>query len=319
MSTLLVHESSLYPYLRGIAIVAIEDPFRDALVPRLPAEDVHVPVDRLVIVGDLVGDGAQVDELGVPLHADLEAADLVGQAHDLRAAPRRQVQDLVDAQLGLLALVLRQVRQLAAGRDEVVRHQLRLPRRLEDARAVAAAHVGAEADLDALLQQPAHAGDAAREGRVAAGAVGDLGPARGDEVGLVLGEVDGVGEDHLVVEEAVGVVHVGVAPAAREELAHEGDLAGVLRDVRLHGQLGLRLQGREAPHGLGAAGGREARRQDGAHEREAAVEAADVLNGGAGRRQRVLGRLVDVVIRAEVIHTHAPDEGALAHGEAQVG
>lgn len=163
----------------------------------------------------------------------------------------------------------------------MVRHKLRLPRGLEDARAVAAAHIRSETDLDALLQQPAHASHAAREGRVAARAVGDLGLPLGDEVRLVLGEVDGVGEDHLLVEKPVRVVHVGVALAAREELLHQLDLVDVLRDVRLHRQARLLLQLGQACHRRGAARGREPRREDGAHELEAAVYAADVLYRGA--------------------------------------
>lgn len=102
-----MHKSSPYPYLLGISVVAAEDPFRDALVPRFPAEQVHVARDRLVVLGNLVRDGAEVDELGVPLLPDLEAPDLVCQAQDLRAASRRQVQHLVHAQLGPVALFLR--------------------------------------------------------------------------------------------------------------------------------------------------------------------------------------------------------------------
>lgn len=92
----LMHKPSAHPYLLHVPIVAIEHPLRHTLLPRLPAEYVHVAVVVvvvahamlvLVLVRPLVHE-PQADELRVPLLAHLEAADPVGEAHDLGAAAR---------------------------------------------------------------------------------------------------------------------------------------------------------------------------------------------------------------------------------------
>lgn len=229
-----MHQPSPHPDLLNVPIIAIKQPLRDPLIPLLPAKHVHVPmIPHILFINRLIDD-AETNELRVPLHTDLEPTDLIAEANDLGAAPRGEVEDLLDAQLCPFALLGRQIGPLAGGHGAVVRDEGGLARGLEDAGAVAAAHVGAEAEGDALVEQPADVGLAARQGRVAAGAVGDLGAAAGDEVGLVVAEVDGVGEDRLFREEAVGVVDAGVVFAVGKHVAHELDLVDVLRDMRLH-------------------------------------------------------------------------------------
>lgn len=234
------------------------------------------------------------------------------------------MQHLLDAELGVLALLLvllgRLVLPLPDGHGQVVRHHGRLPRRLQDAGAVPAAHVGAQAHADALLEQPAHARPPARQRRVAARAVRDLGPALRDEVRFVVGQVDRVAEDRARAQQPERVVHGGVRRALGEHGPHQRDLRPVLRDVRLHGQARGPLQRAELRHGVARAGRREPRRQDRAHEREVRVDAPDVVDALLRARERLRRRLVPVVVRAHlvVVHAHAADEGALAHGQAEV-
>ena len=111
LSSPLVHETPPNPDPPRIPIVAVINPLRDALLPGLPAEEVHITIILHVFAGSVAvaDNGAQTHELRVPLHADVEGAHPVLQAQDLRAAPRRQVQDLLDAQPGPSALRRRDV------------------------------------------------------------------------------------------------------------------------------------------------------------------------------------------------------------------
>lgn len=60
-----------------------------------------------------------------------------------------------------------------------------------------------------------------------------------DQLALVGGEVNGVGEDGARGEEAVGVVDGGVGSVGREEGGDEGDFVGVFGDVGLDGEVCL--------------------------------------------------------------------------------
>lgn len=335
-----MHKAPAHPHLLDVPVVAAEHPLGDALFPRLPAEYVDVaavrrpravvPVPVLIFVFDVgpLGHEPEPDQLRVPLQADVEPADPRPEPEHAGAAPRRQVQHLLDAQARALALPVRHVGPLPHRHGPVVRDEGGLARGLEHAGAVPAADVGAQPDAHPGVEEPADGRLAARQRRVAAGAVGDARAAPGDERDLGVREVDGVAEDGAGAEEAVAVVHVGVAVALGEHGLDEGELGRVLGDVGLHGEfLDVAAaavgapQGAEAGHALAGAGGGEARGEDGGDEGEGRVDGADVVDGGAGAGEGLVGGLVAVVgrVHVAVVHADAADEGALAGGEAEVG
>ncbi|TPX12032.1 uncharacterized protein E0L32_007335 [Thyridium curvatum] len=307
-----MHQPPAHPNLLGIPVVPVEQPLGDPLVPALPPKDVHVALLRRVGRPAALGvHERQADELRVKVHPDLERPDRIPQADDLGPAPRGEVQHLVGAQPG--AVVPRR-------HGELVADEARLPRRLEHAGAVPAAHVRAQPDVDAhVLDQPPHARQPGRDGAVAARAVRHLGPAALEERRLRVGQVHRVREDRPLAEQARLVVYAGVRRAAGEQPGHERDLGGVLADVRLHGQARLAVQVAQRAQRLGRARRREARRDDGPHRLHPRVRGADVRDAGAGRRHRGLGRLVAVEVGRGPVHAHPPHEGALARREADVG
>lgn len=333
-----VDEAAADPNLLGVAVITVVQPLGQHLVPGLPAKDVDVAAvgavggrngasggddgARAAAVGSVllvqaqarVGDVAEANELGVPVLANLEAASLVLEAEALGAAAGGEVKDLLGGELALLLLLA------VEAHGDVARDEGSLAGVFENRGRVAAADVGAQADVDALLPQPADAGGAAGDGGVAAGAVGDLALAEGDEAGLLLGQVDGVGEDHLGVEQAVVVVDLGVGAGLGEQLADELDLAGVFGNVRLGEVVIVLLQLGEGRHGLAGARGGEARGDDGGDAVVGRVNLLHVVNGLLGGLDGGLGGLVAVVVRVEARHVHADaaDKGALADGEAQV-
>ena len=120
------------------------------------------------------------------------------------------------------------------------------------------------------------------------------------------GEVDGVGHDGAPpAEQAVVPVHLGVAGALRMELAHPGDLAPVLRQVGLDGQLVPLPQPPQAVHEPGGGGGDEAGGQDILHVLQLRPAAADELlrvrQGGVG--------VLPQTVRGIAVHVHLADEG----------
>ena len=79
---------------------------------------------------------------------------------------------------------------------------------------------------------------------------------------LLVGEMQAVAEDRVRAEQPAAVVHVGVAPGAREQLADRGDLLVVLGQMRL--QIGVRMLAQQRARGfqLGLTRGHRKARRD---------------------------------------------------------
>lgn len=154
------------PDALDVPIIAVPNPLIDALLPRLPAEDVDGPdgggVDGGVGDADAVGrverEITQVDLLDVPPHARVEATKAAVEAYTASAHDGGQPQGLGDTDVpGLVA---------AVHEAEVAADQAALAHGIKHVARVAAADVGAEADVDARVEQGAHGAEAAAQGAV---------------------------------------------------------------------------------------------------------------------------------------------------------
>ena len=266
-----MNKTALDPDLFGVAVIAIVQPLGQNLIPSLPAKNVDVaafhtirrrnqtssrhrsarptPIGSVLLVKAQarLGNLTEANELGVPVLADLEAAGTVLETETLGAAAGSEVKDLLDGELALFLFVA------VEAHGDVTTDEGGLAGVFENRGRVAAADVGAEPDVDALLPHPAHAGGAAGDGRVAAGAVGDFALAQGNQAGFFLGQMDGVRKDHFGVEQAVVVVDLGVGAGFGEQLADKLDLACIFGNVRLCKQVMFLLQLGECRHGIAGA------------------------------------------------------------------
>ena len=130
---------------------------------------------------------------------------------------------------------------------------------------------------------------------------------------LLLRGMDAVRHDAGVVaaEEAEAVIGVAVKSGIRAKLAHPRDLAEVLGEVALHGQIVFFDQTAQTAQQLVRAGRDEAGREDGLGVCEALARCADPR---LGIGERLLhGRLTQIV-RAVAIHVDLADVGDKAAG-----
>mmetsp|Transcript_29515 Transcript_29515/g.94774 ORF Transcript_29515/g.94774 Transcript_29515/m.94774 type:complete len:406 (+) Transcript_29515:1653-2870(+) len=278
-------------HLDDVAVVAVEDELLEGVPGGVVWEGVHGGVLHL-----------EVDEERVELLARREASNAPLQAEALGAAHGGEVEHLGDGQrlrggaapLGAVPQALPQeVVQVALlrgsdglGRDDSLAHAVQHRGR------VAAGHVRAEPDLDALGEHLLHVQHAGAEAEVRVGAVHDARAGVVQNLALLAAAVAAVrhvghGRPLLRLlrrgQQAVVVVDVGVGRALRVQRAHPRDLRQRLPQVRLHGHAVARRDVAEAGEHLRRARRHEPRRDHGRHKRR-------VVNGT--RAHLVPGALV---------------------------
>lgn len=237
-------------------------------------------LDR-VVVKDVDGGvfDLSVDQDGIKLLANLKVTDHVIELHDTGTTDSGQVEQLGNNQRGLRVAGDRGSAGSAEG--------------LEDRGRVTTSDIGAEADLDVLVQHLADVGHAGLEVEVGVGAVGDTGVLLLHQVELLVLHVDTVGHDGAVVQETVVGVDGGVVDRVREERHGEANFVQVLAQVRLNGQVILGSKLAQLSQQLRVARDGEAGGDDGGDKRRvvAGVDLLDVLDKGAGVSDRGLGGL----------------------------
>ena len=246
------------------------------------------------------------DEIG--LHARRDPADAIVEAHGGRIAGGQHVKGV-------------EGRKALAGKGE---HLVALGRGPQHGIAGAAADIGRDAGEDAGL---AHAGEieqAGAEKQVRGRAEHRRRPARRQGAAFALGQMDAMAEHRLGSHEAVALVDLGIVLRPGKRLAHEGDLGGVLGQMRLDVQLGIFARQRLAGFQLRLGGGRREARRDGVVEPALAMPALDqrlgLLVAGLGRvEQRRGGVAVHHHLAGDHAHAAPPglgEEGVDAFGMA---
>ena len=170
-----------------------------------------------------------------------------------------------------------------------------------------------------LLSEPRHGHQARAEEGVRRRAMNHGGARLGQPLAFALGQMDAMGEEAAVAQQAEVIVDVGVVLRPREQLLDEGDLARAFGKMRLHQRAGQR--GQQFTRDLELRirrGGREAR-GDGVAEPPLAVPFLVKLNRLAGTG---LGRVLDGGDGVPVHHGLAGDErhaGVPCGGEERIG
>lgn len=113
---------------------------------------------------------------------------------------------------------------------------------MQNARAIPTAHIRAEGDGDALIQQFPDGTDPASDVGVADGAVRDTRAAFSYQGAFEWGEVYPMSEHGQGGEEPVVIVDGGVGVMFGEELPDKGEFGLALGDVRLDGEFGFLVQ-----------------------------------------------------------------------------
>ncbi len=150
--------------------------------------------------------------------------------------------------------------RLDAGHAAGVLHVEPDPHRREDRQVRTAGHVRPEPERDARVQVPPERHHPRREEQVRHRTVRDTRPGLDQAVELAIGQVDGVGENGPLAETAGAVVDIDVVERLREQPRDLGDLAAVLREVRLPVRTGGGGQRRGLAQQVGRARDGEPRR-----------------------------------------------------------
>jgi len=173
-----MNQTPLDPYGNRVPVIAVVKPLVDTIFPTFPPEYIHGTL-MLLMYHTININLPEADHLSIPLLANLKVTDLVLESNHMRTAKRSEMQGFLTGEL----------RGIAIGHGDVARHPDSVAGHLQNAGAVAAADVGAEADVDAVVDELAHLGAAAGQRRVAGRAVADLGVARLDQLALILAQV----------------------------------------------------------------------------------------------------------------------------------
>lgn len=262
---------------------------------------------------------AHINEQCIKRLPNLEIPHLIIHRAHLGAAHGRQVHQLLERQLP---------RRIARADGQMPRHVTGLAHGVEDRDGVAGRAVGAQADLDAAVQQLAHAAPPVRQARVAVGVVRDAHAPRRHDLHVPLAQVDAVRQDRARAEQPVRVVHVGVAGDVRVQGVHVAHFQRRFAHVRLHADrvavavafaVAVVAQLAQAGHGLRrhvrAGAGLDARHD----ETAVRVDFADVGDDGALVLEHLLGAGLPVAVRAADEDAQLADDGALAEPQTRVG
>jgi len=260
-----------------------------------------------IMVKDIDGrvlDGG-VDQDGIKLLADLKVTNGLFQLHDASASDGGEVKQLGDDQ----------------GRFHVAGDGTGAggAQGFEDGGGVTTGDIGAETDLDVLVQHLADIGHAGLEVEVGIGTVRDTGVLFLHEVQFFILHVDAMGHDGAFVQETVVGIDGGVVDRFGEEGHGEPNLVHVLAEMRLNGEIVLGRQLTQLSQQLGVARDGETRGDDGGDQGGGGrgsvflggrVGGLGVLDESTGVADRGLGGL-DQEIGRVLVHVDLADIGTL--------
>ena len=172
----------------------------------------------------------------------------------------------------------------------------------------AAAHVAGVGDVEGHLPGGLAVEEPAAQEEVGAGAEGEVGAALGEPPAHLLVEVDAVGEGAARAHQAGPLVDLQVVAAAREELGHPVELAGVLGEVGLQPEAFVVAQQRSGGVELLAGGGGGEARGQAVAEAPLAVPVADQPLAVADAAHDVVGE----PRRRVAVHQHLAGQHAEA-------
>ena len=260
----------------------------------------------------------RVDEHRVESAAGREAAH--GQVQGGRAAGGRQPESGPEIDPRQRASPSGSVQRGIDAVLEDPRRRDRMPATVEDGRTRPTRDVGAEPDVQSLVERGAKGKHGIGEIEVRQGAVGDAGAHLADEIHVVRGDEVRVRENGVAPQQAEVMQCERIR--SPEAFQHEGMFPVALRAMSLHVTGGLVRDGSETLEQPVGAGRDEPGRDDGANQAIlVAGQAVDVVDQVPGPLHgRVRGRVTVVVgTLLGIIHGHLADERSLPLREADVG